>query len=584
MGRVSFILPVLFGVVGACSSAEGESPPTNPLPDGGTDAVADAGAPDTSLPSPSSDATLSELSLSAATLTPAFSPATLAYTVDAPFPALFANGETTVTAKASAAGASVSVNGKPSAPIALKIGATSIDVEVTAPDAVTKKHYTIAVSARALDYLKASNTRAVAGFGHSVAVSGDTLVVGSPYESSKSTGVNGDQSDTSEPTAGAAYVFRRSGGTWKQEAYLKASNAGNNSYFGTSIAIDKDTIVVGAHLAESAYVFTRTGTTWSQQALLKASNSRVDAHFGVGVAIEGNTIVVGSNGESSSATGIDGNQADTTMPYSGAAYVFTRTGIAWSQQAYVKTSNTAANANFGNSIAVSGNTMVVGSSSESTTAAYSGAAYVFTRTGATWSQQTMLKASNARPGNNGFGTLFGASVAIAGNTVAVGSTFESSASKGVNGDQDDASADRAGAVYVFTRAGTAWSQQAYVKASNARAGSQFGSSVALVGDSLAVGSWLESSSAKLLNGDQADASMDEAGSAYLFRRTGTTWAQRAYVKAPNTRPSAFFGFSVALSAASLVVGSHGETSNAKGVNGDAANTSANGAGAAYVFF
>jgi len=141
-------------------------------------------------------------------------------------------------------------------------------------------------------YLKASNTGAFDWFGWSVAVSGGTVVVGAKGEDSSATGVNGDQTNDLEENSGAAYVFTRSGATWSQQAYLKASNTGAGDNFGWSVAIDNDTIVVGAAYEDSnatgvngpqdnnddstsgaAYVFTRSGTTWSQQAYLKASNS-----------------------------------------------------------------------------------------------------------------------------------------------------------------------------------------------------------------------------------------------------------------------------------------------------------------------
>ena len=136
----------------------------------------------------------------------------------------------------------------------------------------------------------------------------------------------------------------------------------------------------------------------------------------------------------------------------------------------------------------------------------------------------------------------------------MGASGESSNATGINGNQADASASQAGAVYVFTRSGTTWSQQAYVKASNTRANANFGGSVALSGDTLAVGASGESSNASGINGDQADTSAAQAGAVYVFTRSGTTWSQQAYVKASNTRASARFGFSVALSGDTLAVG------------------------------
>jgi hypothetical protein len=201
-------------------------------------------------------------------------------------------------------------------------------------------------------YLKASNTGAADQFGFSVSVSDDTVVVGALGEDSSATGVNGNQADNSANGAGAAYVFVRSGATWSQQAYLKASNTSTADEFGWSVAVSGDTLVVGALFEASnatgvngnqadnsapnsgaAYVFVRSGVTWSQQAYLKASNTGVGDQFGYSVSVSGDTVVVGAAGDDSNATGVNGNQADNSANNAGAAYVFVRSGTTWSQQA-----------------------------------------------------------------------------------------------------------------------------------------------------------------------------------------------------------------------------------------------------------
>jgi hypothetical protein len=458
-------------------------------------------------------------------------------------------------------------------------------------------------------YLKASNTDVGEQFGWSVAVSGDTVVVGARFERSNATGVNGNQADNSAPGAGAAYVFVRNGGTWSQQAYLKASNTGSNYQFGYSVAVSGDTVVVGSPLenggatgvngdqsdlsagnAGAAYVFTRTGTTWSQQAYLKASNTDSGDIFGWSVAVSGDTAVVGAFAEASAATGVNGDQADNSFVNAGAAYVFTRTGATWSQQAYLKASNTGVNDQFAFSVAVSGDTVVVGAVFEASnatgvngnqadnSATLAGAAYVFTRTGTTWSQQAYLKASNTDARD-----VFGYSVAVSGDTVVVGAVGEASNATGVNGNQSDNSTTGAGAAYVFTRTGTIWNQQAYLKASNPDVNDSFGFSVAVSGDTVVVGALLEDSNASGVSGNQADNSASDAGAAYVFTRTGTTWSQQAYLKASNTDAGDQFGRSVAVSGDTVVVGAFGEDSGATGVNGNQADNSAPGAGATYIF-
>jgi trimeric autotransporter adhesin len=311
-------------------------------------------------------------------------------------------------------------------------------------------------------------------FGRSVAMAGTTVVIGASGEASAATGVNGDQDSRTAPGAGAAYVFTRADAGWSQQAYLKASNTESTDGFGWTVAVDGDTAVVSAfressnatgvngdqtnnqaRYAGAAYVFARTGTTWSQQAYLKASNTQAYDYFGESVALAGDTLVIGAAREDSAATGVNGDQSNNAAFSAGAAYVFTRTDAGWSQQAYLKASNTDAEDAFGSSVAVTGDTIVVGAPGEASAATgingdqtnnvlfYAGAAYVFERTDTTWIQQAYLKASNTEH------DLFGSSLAVLGTTLIVGAPFEDSTATGVNGDQTNNSASESGAAYVF---------------------------------------------------------------------------------------------------------------------------------------
>ncbi len=335
-------------------------------------------------------------------------------------------------------------------------------------------------------YVKASNAREYGVFGSSVALSadGDTLAVGAFGDDSNATGINGAQASTGTSNAGAVYVFTRIGVTWTQQAYVKASNTDAGDYFGSRVALaaNGNTLAVAAVLESSAatgvnssnqadntsagagavYVFSRTGSSWSQQAYVKASTNGAGDYFGISVALsgDGSTLAVGANRESSSATGINGNQTNDSALHSGAVYVFSRAGTTWSQQAYVKTGTTHAGDEFGTDVALSadGNTLAVTAYFESggttgingdpanNSANRSGAAYVFTRTGGTWSQQAYVKAGNAETGDR-----FGVSAALSadGNTLAVGSSHESSDAAGINGDQTNNNRLRAGAVYMY---------------------------------------------------------------------------------------------------------------------------------------
>jgi hypothetical protein len=455
-------------------------------------------------------------------------------------------------------------------------------------------------------YLKASNTNAGDIFGLSVALSGDTLVVGAPQEGSSATGINGNQGDNTAPNSGAVYVFTRTAGVWTQQAYLKASNTNASDEFGYSVAISGDTLVVGAHFeasnatgingnqadnsaqnAGAVYVFTRTAGVWTQQAYLKASNTDAGDEFGTNVVLSGDTLAVGALGEGSNATGVNGNQADNTAPVTGAVYVFTRAGGVWTQEAYLKASNHSGA--FGYSLALKDDTLAVGAPFEwgaatgingdqfDNTAAEAGAVYVFTRTAGVWSQEAYLKASNTDAGDR-----FGGGVGLDDNTLVVGARFEASGASGVNADQTNNSAPNAGAVYVFTRTAGVWAQQAYLKASNAGANRNFAGSVAIIGDIVAVGARLEDSNATGIDGDQANSNAPDSGAVYLFARSGGIWTQKSYVKASNSNTGDEFGVFVALSGTSLAVGSYREDSNATGVNGNQADNSAQDSGAVYI--
>ena len=413
----------------------------------------------------------------------------------------------------------------------------------------------------AIGYLKASNTDDDNDyFGGSVSLSNDgsTLAVGAQGEESGATGVNGDQSDNSIYGAGAVYVFVRSGSTWSQQAYIKSPSPAFREDFGYSVSLSSngDTLAIGA-LNESsgaigingddtdqskigagaAYIFTRSGTTWSQEAYIKSSTSNTDSfgnsqdYFGAGVDLsnDGNTLLVIAISEGSNATGINGDETNNDAPGSGAVYVFTRSGTTWSQEAYIKSSNT--------------------------------------ETG---------------------DALRGASLSGDGDTIAVGATGEDSSATGINGDQTNNDAPGSGAVYVFTRSGTTWSQEAYIKSSNSETGDAFGGSIDLSsdGNTMVVSAVNEDSSATGINGDQTDNSISLAGAAYVFTRSGTAWSQEAYIKASLTGDiNESFGDSVQVSGDgnTLVVGTQQEDSNAIGINGDQTNNSKETSGAAYAF-
>ncbi len=298
-------------------------------------------------------------------------------------------------------------------------------------------------------FLRASNMGSEDRFGNTVAISGDRAIVGAIFR------------DVAGSDSGAAYVFARNQGVWSEEACLIPANRASNDCFGCSVDISGDSAVIGACYQDSmasdsgaAYVFTRTGGVWTELAMLKASNAGANDFFGFDVAIDGDTLIVSATGEDSNAIGVGGAQGDNSAADAGAAYVFVRTNGVWTQQAYLKATNTGAGDSFGCRVGVSGDFAVVGAHDEdgSASGVYgaddnllpgAGAAYAYVRTNGVWIPLAYLKASN--PGG---GDRMGIGVAIDGTCIAAGADYEDGSATVVDGGYDE-SVSNAGAVYTF---------------------------------------------------------------------------------------------------------------------------------------
>ena len=323
------------------------------------------------------------------------------------------------------------------------------------------------------------------------------------------------------------------------------------------------------------------------EAYIKSSNTDVEDAFGFSVDMDGDTLVVGAHLEDSGATGVGGDELNDLRPSAGAAYVFVRNGTTWSQQAYLKSPTSTGGLLFGWSVAVRGDTVVVGARREFSDATGvdgvavgavvgAGAAFVFERTGTTWAQTAYLKASNTSENDE-----FGHAVDTDGQLIVVGARYESNSATGVDPATDDELASRSGAAYVFRRSpmgmGPAWVFDAYLKASNTGAGDQFGYDVSVDAGVVAVGARFEQSISAI---DSADDSADEAGAVYVFEQLMGAWVESAYLKSSNIGAGDKFGFSLDLDGDRLVVGAYHEDS---GDPADLANDSVTNAGAAYVF-
>ena len=369
-------------------------------------------------------------------------------------------------------------------------------------------------------------------FGYSVAVDGNTAVIGA--HEADYIDLNDSSNDLAD--SGAAYVFTKVSGVWKQVAKLTADDGAANDEFGYSVAVDGDTIVVGAHLDDgtdsggnaitdsgSAYVFTKPASGWADMtktAKLTAFGVAAGDEFGISVAVDGYTIVVGAH------------QNDSNK---GAAYIFTRFRGVWGnapvsgnhrvETAKLVAADGAANDEFGISVALDGDTAVIGARQDDTR---NGSAYVFTKVSGVWSQKAKLIASDGAADDE-----FGISVAVDGDTIVVGAR------------QDDDNGNQSRSAYVFIRVSGVWSQNAKLTASDGAANDEFGISVAVDGDTIMVGA----------HQNDADTNNNDEGAAYVFTRDSAGgWSQKAKLTASDAAAQDRYGYSVGVSGDTIVVG------------------------------
>ena len=304
------------------------------------------------------------------------------------------------------------------------------------------------------------------------------------------------------------------------EFKIIASNGAVDDEFGHSVSISGDYAVVGAHFDDdngsasgSAYVFKRTGTSWTQEAKLLPSDGAADDVFGQSVFISGDYAFVGARGD------------DDNGSLSGSAYVFKRTGTTWTEESKLLASDGAIGDFFGESVSISGDYAVVGAWADDDNGSVSGSAYVFKRSGTSWAQEAKLLPSDGAAEDR-----FGASVSISGDYAVVGAW------------SDDDNGNLSGSAYVFKRSGTSWAQEAKLLPSDGAAEDLFGLSVSISGDYAVVRN----------AGDDDNGS--NSGSAYLFKRSGTSWAQEAKLLASDGAAEDLFGYSVSISGDYAVVG------------------------------
>jgi hypothetical protein len=363
--------------------------------------------------------------------------------------------------------------------------------------------------------ISAADAFAMQLFGHSIAVDGDIAVVGAPNHSVVADG------------SGAAYVFIRHATGWQFQQKLTANDATPGSFFGMSVAIDNDTIVVGAHgVANSsgaAYVFVRTGNTWAQQQKLTGSENSPSDSFGLSVGVKGDTIVCGAFG----------NSDFNTITW-GTAYVFTRTNNVWNERQKLSASDASDFNSFGVRVALSENTIIVGAIGN---AGFSGAVYVFTFNGSIWVEQQKLRAQDATPK-----TFFGYRIGISGDTIVaasegwVDSTIETSTPA---------------AVYIFRRTPSGWHQQKRIRITDAGLLGQFGLTADVSGDTIVIGCPNDFTVAPY------------SGSAYIYRRNGeSNWTMQQKLFASDSARDDAFGSAVAIDNNTVMVGAESKSDGA----------------------
>ncbi len=340
-------------------------------------------------------------------------------------------------------------------------------------------------------------------FGASVSLSGNTALIGAPY---KPVGFS---------SLGSASVYVKSSGDWILQAELSPDDAGWQDEFGQSVSIDGDRFVAGAPGDDdggdgsgSAYVFVRSGTDWLQAAKLTASDPTVGKELGSSVFIRGGTVILGAP------------QDHVGASWAGSAYVFVRTSSGWVQEARLTADVPRYHARFGNSVTFDEDTAVIGARGDPHAGPYSGAAYVFVRSGSGWVQQAKLTRIGA-----GANEGFGASVSLSGDTALIGAPGQLAA-------------------YVFSRTGTTWHQEAELMGSDSGEFEAFGSSVAVTGGRALIGSYAHSGAGP------------RAGAAYVFEREGTSWSETAKLVGADTDAEDRFGNSVALAGNTALIGAY----------------------------
>lgn len=448
----------------------------------------------------------------------------------------------------------------------LRVGDNTVRLELTSEHGVTTL-YTLHVQRVGSQQLmiKASNADPEDCYGFSVAASGDSFVTGSLYEDSASASA---PNDNSLLESGAAYVYVRNGASWVEQQLVKPDIPLHAEYFGTSVAMAGDTLVVGAPSHDAmlfyafpgtgsgaAYVFQRTDGKWTQVAKLTSKTGADGDLFGFKVAIQGDTIMVGAPFDSS------------TRSHAGAVYVYSRGSGTWPEEQKLVAAQPIRNSGFGWAIAIDQDNALIGASQDPTQGEMVGSAYAFVKRSGTWQEQQHLpsptSASNA---------TFGWEVALRANTALISAARVNLVAPTPPGE-----------VYIFERQADVWAPLGSVMAAFPRGTDLFGSGLALLDDGFIVGANGDNSGSRGANGVPMRDDALGSGAVHIFSRQATGWQPSAYLKANNTDINDSFGQVVALTNDALVIGAAFESSPGHGVDADGSANGASNSGAVYVY-
>ena len=347
-------------------------------------------------------------------------------------------------------------------------------------------------------------------FGYSVSIDGDYALIGASHD------------ENNGYVSGSAYIFKRDGTVWTEQSKLLPSDGDDNDCFGGSVAIDGDYAIIGAShdddngdYSGSAYIFKRDGTVWNEQSKLLSSDGKEDQTFGCSVAIDGDYALIGAVGD------------DDNGDYSGSAYIFKRDGTVWTEQSKLLPSDGEDNECFGVYVSINGDYAIIGAGGDDN-GYRSGSAYIFKRNGIVWTEQSKLLPSDGEEYE-----YFGMYVSINGQYALIGAWG------------DDDNGDRSGSAYIFKRDGNIWTQQVKLLPSDGEAYGYFGFSVSIKGDYAIIGGYGDKDNGK------------NAGSAYVFKRNGTTWSRHVKLLAPDGIEDDCFGWSVSIDGDNAIIGAIG---------------------------